>query len=197
TGGAGFVGSHLADELLDRGYEVRALDNLSEQVHGSNTGRPAYLAREVELVVGDVRDPDLVWRALDGVDAVFHLAAAVGVGQSMYRVAEYLDVNCVGTGNLLEILGRRPVERLIVASSTRLYGEGLFRRADEQVFEGAMRSPEQLRAGQWEVCDEAGVPLIPAPTPEHKPPALASVYALSKYAQERLGLMLGESYRIP
>jgi dTDP-L-rhamnose 4-epimerase len=197
TGGAGFVGSHLADELLDRGYEVRALDNLCEQVHGSNHERPPYLNKAVELLVGDVRDPEAVERALVGVDAVFHLAAAVGVGQSMYRVADYLDVNCVGTGTLLEQLARRPVERLIVASSMSIYGEGLYLRADESVFPAAQRGLEQLRAGQWEACDESGAPLIPAPTPETKPPTLASVYALSKYAQERLCLMLGETYRVP
>jgi dTDP-L-rhamnose 4-epimerase len=197
TGGAGFVGSHLADELLDGDYEVRALDNLSEQVHGSNRERPSYLAKDVELMVGDVRDPDAVSKALDGVDAVFHLAAAVGVGQSMYRVADYLDVNCVGTGTLLEILAQRPVERLVVASSMSIYGEGLYLRGDESVVDGAQRSAAQLRAGQWELCDESGVPLLPVPTPESKTPALASVYALSKYAQERLCLLLGESYRIP
>jgi dTDP-L-rhamnose 4-epimerase len=197
TGGAGFVGSHLADELLDHGYEVRALDNLSEQVHGANSRRPAYLADDVELMVGDVRDPDAVRLALDEVDAVFHLAAAVGVGQSMYRVADYLDVNCVGTATLLEALARQPVERLVIASSMSIYGEGLCLRADKTVYDGPGRSAEQLRAGQWEVCDESGVPLIPAPTPESKPPTLASVYALSKYDQERMCLMLGETYRIP
>ena len=197
TGGAGFVGSHLADELIDRGYEVRALDNLSEQVHGPNPGRPSYLAEEVELIVGDVRDPDAVHRALDGVDAVFHLAAAVGVGQSMYRVADYLDENCVGTGTLLEALAQRPVERLVIASSMSIYGEGLYQRDDGEVITAAKRNVEQLRAGEWELSDESGAPLQPAPTPETKPPELASVYALSKYAQERLGLMLGETYRIP
>ncbi|MFO7562036.1 MAG: SDR family NAD(P)-dependent oxidoreductase [Enhygromyxa sp.] len=197
TGGAGFVGSHLADELINRGYEVRALDNLSEQVHGSTTERPAYLADALELIVGDVRDRDALTRALDQVDAVVHLAAAVGVGQSMYRVADYLDVNCVGTGTLLEALARRPVERLVVASSMSIYGEGLYVSADERPRPGATRSAEQLRAGQWELCDDSGAPLRPVPTPESKAPTLASIYAMSKYAQERMCLMLGESYRIP
>lgn len=123
TGGAGFIGSHLADELLKAGYGVRILDNLSPQVHGSEPRRPDYLADEVDLMVGDVRDHDTVRRALRGIDAVYHFAAAVGVGQSMYEVAHYTSVNNLGTAVLLEALVERPVERLIVASSMSLYGE--------------------------------------------------------------------------
>src|SRR3954470_8976803 len=116
TGGAGFIGSHLADDLLAAGYRVRALDNLTPQVHGDRR-RPEYLDGEVELVVGDVRDPGAVRGALRGVDAVVHLAAAVGVGQSMYRIAEYVGANAGGTAVLLEELARRPVRRLVAASS--------------------------------------------------------------------------------
>ena len=101
TGGAGFIGSHLADELLACGYHVRALDNLSPQVHGAQRRRPSYLAPEVELVVGDVRNAQTVRRALEGVDVVYHFAAAVGVGQSMYQVAQYTDINNLGTATLL------------------------------------------------------------------------------------------------
>src|SRR5437763_13354463 len=93
TGGAGFIGSHLADELLKHGYRVRALDNLSPQVHGAGGRRPEYLSEDVELIVGDVRDADVVARSLAGVDAVFHLAAAVGVGQSMYEITRYTSLN--------------------------------------------------------------------------------------------------------
>ncbi|HEY2898571.1 MAG TPA: SDR family NAD(P)-dependent oxidoreductase, partial [Gemmatimonadaceae bacterium] len=150
TGGAGFIGSHLADELLGRGYKVRALDNLAEQVHGANASRPEYLDPEVELVVGDVRDPDAVRRALNGIDAVYHLAAAVGVGQSMYEIEHYTDVNNCGTAVLLEALSRDPVERLVVASSMSLYGEGLYRDADGSLRTDAERSLEQLKAGRWE-----------------------------------------------
>src|ERR671929_1017295 len=117
TGGAGFIGSHLADALLARGHRVRALDNLSPQVHGADASRPDYLNEEVELVQGDVRDPDAVRRALRGVDVVYHFAAAVGVGQSMYEVVHYTDVNNRGTAVLLEALAKRPVSRLVVASS--------------------------------------------------------------------------------
>ena len=117
TGGAGFIGSHLADELLAHGHVVKALDNLSPQVHGPERQRPNYLSPEVELIVGDVRDKEAVTRALAGVDAVYHFAASVGVGQSMYQIADYTSVNNVGTAVLLEALADRPVERLIVASS--------------------------------------------------------------------------------
>src|SRR4051812_9008166 len=109
TGGAGFIGSHLADELLRAGHRVRALDNLAAQVHGPDRARPAYLDPAVELMVGDVRDPVVVRRALQGVEAVYHLAAAVGVGQSMYQLAEYASVNTLGTSVLLEALIERPV----------------------------------------------------------------------------------------
>src|SRR4051795_9995075 len=117
TGGAGFIGSHLADELLRQGYAVRALDNLSPQVHGGRRERPEYLDPEVELLVGDVRDPQAVRGALRGVDAVYHFAAAVGVGQSMYEIANYTSLNNLGTAVLLEALVEKPVERLVVASS--------------------------------------------------------------------------------
>jgi len=197
TGGAGFIGSHLADELLARGYKVRALDSLAEQVHGASAARPAYLDPDVELVVGDVRDPDAVRRALKGIDAVYHLAAAVGVGQSMYEIEHYTDVNNRGTAVLLEALSRDPVERLVVASSMSLYGEGLYRDADGTLRTDAERSLEQLKAGRWEPTNEDGEALIPVATPESKPPCLASVYALSKFDQERMCLMVGRAYNIP
>jgi len=197
TGGAGFIGSHLADDLLKHGYSVRALDNLSEQVHGPDRKRPDYLSRDVELIVGDVRDREAVKRALRGVDVVYHLAAMVGVGQSMYEIARYTDVNNMGTAVLLEALIENPVERLIVASSMSLYGEGLYRAPDGSISEGVERSLEQLKARQWEVRNADGEVLTPLPTPETKQPSLASVYALSKYDQERLCLVVGRAYNIP
>ena len=197
TGGAGFIGSHLADELLAHGYRVRALDNLSPQVHGDERRRPDYLHDDVELEVGDVRDPIAVRRALNGVDAVFHLAAMVGVGQSMYEVERYTDVNNRGTAVLLEALVERPVGKLVVASSMSIYGEGLYRDANGREVEGVERAREQFLRGEWEVRGPDGELLAPAPTPESKRPTLASVYALSKYDQERLCLMIGDAYRIP
>ena len=196
TGGAGFIGSHLADDLIHRGHRVRALDNLAPQVHGG-VERPSYLHSEVELLRGDVRDADAVRRALDGVDAVFHFASAVGVGQSMYEVEHYTSTNNVGTAVLLEGLIKHPVQRLVVASSMSLYGEGLYRTAAGTIVPGEERPIEQLRRAEWELTDADGAPLTPLPTPENKQPSLSSVYALSKFDQERMCLMIGRAYNLP
>jgi dTDP-L-rhamnose 4-epimerase len=197
TGGAGFIASHLADELLRCGHRVRALDNLDQQVHGANRARPSYLADDVELIVGDVRNPDDLHRALRGVDVVYHFAAAVGVGQSMYEIEHYTDVNNVGTATLLEAIIERPVDRLIVASSMSIYGEGLYHSPSGELVDGVERSRDQFARGEWDVCGPNGERLTPIPTPESKRPTLASVYALSKYDQERLCLMIGAAYSIP
>jgi dTDP-L-rhamnose 4-epimerase len=197
TGGAGFIGSHLADQLIEQGHRVRVLDCLLPQVHGEARARPAYLHPEVELRVGDVRDPEAVRDALEGVEAVYHFAAAVGVGQSMYELAHYTSVNNLGTAVLLEALVKKPVRRLIVASSMSVYGEGLFRDRHGRIVPGVERTRDQLQGGQWEVLGASGELLTPLPTPEQKPPALSSVYALSKYDQERLCLIFGKAYGIP
>ncbi|HEU5118504.1 MAG TPA: NAD-dependent epimerase/dehydratase family protein [Isosphaeraceae bacterium] len=196
-GGAGFIGSHLADTMLELGHHVRALDNLSPQVHGPDSRRPEYLDPEVELIVGDVRDSEVVRRALRGVDAVYHLAAAVGVGQSMYQIVRYTSINNEGTATLLEALIERPVERLIVASSMSLYGEGLYRTPDGRTLAGMERPLRQLRAHDWELYGPEGEPLTPIPTPEGKAPGLSSIYALSKFDQEMMCLLVGRAYNIP
>jgi dTDP-L-rhamnose 4-epimerase len=197
TGGAGFIGSHLADELLAHGYQVRVLDSLDPQVHGEQRRRPEYLAKEVELIVGDVNDRSKVDQAVKGVDAVYHFAAAVGVGQSMYEVAHYTRVNNLGTAVVLEALTQNPVQRLIVASSMSLYGEGLYKSESGVPRTVGERTLDQLKASRWEFTGEDGNVLQPMPTPETKQPALASVYALSKFDQERLCLMIGRAYNIP
>ncbi len=197
TGGAGFIGSHLANDLLRKGYQVRALDSLNPQVHGTSCKRPAYLDDDVELQIGDIRNPAAVKRALQGIDAVYHLVAMVGVGQSMYQVQEYTSVNNVGTAVLMEALIRRPVERLVVASSMSIYGEGAYVDRAGKPAIPAERTDEQLRMGDWEVRDPKGEILSPVPTREDKVPALASIYALSKFDQERMCLLLGKVYRIP
>jgi dTDP-L-rhamnose 4-epimerase len=196
TGGAGFIGSHLADELLAHGYRVRALDSLVDQVHGEAL-RPEYLDPAVDLVVGDVRDREAVRRALLGVDAVVHLAARVGVGQSMYELSDYTSSNAAGTAVLLEAVLDRPVRKLVVASSMSVYGEGAYETLDGEPVDAAGRSPAQLARGDWDPVDQLGRPLQPVGTPETKQPALASVYALTKYDQERLCLIFGEAYDVP
>ncbi len=197
TGGAGFIGSHLADALLARGYRVRALDNLSEQVHGGSVEFPSYLNSEVETVKGDVRDRRDVERALAGVDAVFHFASAVGVGQSMYEIEKYIDVNNRGTAVLLEALLRRPVEKLVVASSMSIYGEGLYRDTEGNTCTPRPRSVAQLKSGDWDLKDARGEPLIPVATPESKTAMPESIYALSKYDQEMMCLLFGRAYDVP
>jgi dTDP-L-rhamnose 4-epimerase len=197
TGGAGFIGSHVADELLRNGYGVRVLDNLSAQVHGLNAKRPTYLDPNIELAIGDVRDPGAVSKALAGIDAVLHFAAAVGVGQSMYQVANYVATNSLGTAVLLEALIKEPVARLVVASSMSLYGEGLYKGTDGTFWWNVERTTERLREKDWELRTPSGEVLTPVPTPETKPASASSVYALSKYDQERMSLLIGSAYGIP
>ena len=193
TGGAGFIGRYVSKALIERGHRVRLLDSLIEQVHGSRT-IPDGLHREAELIVGDVRDPGAVAKALRGVDAVVHLAAEVGVGQSMYAVDRYVSVNDHGTAVLFQNLIDKPVRRVVVASSMSIYGEGLYRTVDGELVEDAVRVPRSGRDDPWDPLDRAGRPLIPVPTPETKRPNLASVYALTKYVQERLTLTLSPVY---
>jgi len=197
TGGAGFIGSHLADTLLARGYRVRVLDSLSEQVHGNAAQFPDYLDPAVETIVGDVRDRRSVEKALQGIDSVFHFAACVGVGQSMYQIEKYVDVNNRGTAVLLEALTRHQVAKLLVASSMSIYGEGAYRDRTGATLTPRPRSIDQLRAGQWDLLDESGNELEPIATPEHKTPMPESIYALSKYDQEMMCLLFGRAYSIP
>jgi dTDP-L-rhamnose 4-epimerase len=194
TGGAGFIGSHLANTLTENGCLVRVYDTLADQVHGGAGRFPDHLHEDIECVSGDVRDRDSLRAALRNVDAVYHLAAAVGVGQSMYQIAHYTAVNNLGTAILLECLAERPVDRLVVASSMSVYGEGLYRLGD-RLLAPLGREREQLRHGQWDIL-EGGEPLTPVPTPEEKALTPTSVYALSKYDQEKLCLLFGEAYGI-
>ena len=193
TGGAGFIGCHVARALLSKGYSVRALDNLLEQVHRPDAPRNPIL-REVELIEADIRDGERVAAALRGVDAVIHLAAEVGVGQSMYAIDRYVSVNDRGTAVLFQALIEHPVRRIVVASSMSVYGEGLYRRADGAAVEDAERPGERNGSGGWDPVDADGVPLRPVPTPEWKRPQLASVYALTKYAQERLTMTVAPAF---
>ena len=170
---------------------MRALDSLVEQVHGDSQ-RPGYLNDEIDLIAGDVRNAEVVRGALEGVDAVVHLAARVGVGQSMYEPAEYAAANTAGTGVLLEGLVEHPVRKLVVASSMSVYGEGAYEPAP-----AVARTREQLQRGEWEPRGPNGEEVHPVPTPETQEPSLASVYALTKFDQEQLGLLFGAAYDVP
>ncbi|MEQ8821430.1 MAG: NAD-dependent epimerase/dehydratase family protein [Sumerlaeia bacterium] len=201
TGGAGFIGSHMVDVLLEAGYEVRVFDSLDPQVHGEGAGWPEYLSPGAERLRGDIRDREALRRALDGVQAIVHDAAAVGVGQSQYEIHRYTDVNTGGTALLLDILAneKTAVERLLVASSMSIYGEGLYRRpSDGALLTPAMRPDAQMEAGNFEMHDPAtGEELAPMPTPESKPLHCTSIYALSKKDQEEYCLVAGRAHGIP
>jgi dTDP-L-rhamnose 4-epimerase len=176
---------------------IRVLDNLNKQVHGEECERPAYLAQEVDLIVGDIRNENLVRNLVREADAVYHFASLVGVGQSMYQIAEYTDVNVKGTANLLEAIIRHPVQKLVVASSMSIYGEGMYRNIKGTSVQGKERSLNHLKENHWELSDSDGSKLQPVPTSEEKVPSLASIYALTKYDQERLCLMIGAAYNVP
>lgn len=191
TGGAGFIGRHLCRQLLATGARVRVLDSLVPQVHEDGEASPPD---GVEFIRGDVRDADAVRRALDGVDGLFHLAAEVGVGQSMYEVSRYVGANELGTAVLLEELARAPsVRRIVVASSMSVYGEGRYRTADGAECGDVRRTAGSAAAG-WDPVGPDGAPLVPVPTDETKPVDLASIYALSKFAQETACLVVGRAY---
>lgn len=196
TGGAGFIGGHVAEELLRAGYAVRVLDALDRQVHESGSF-PGFFDEDVELIEGDIRDPDAVARAVAGVDGVVHLAAAVGVGQSMYQLRHYIGVNDLGTATLLEAIDGQGIERLVVASSMSVYGEGAYANGSGGLLHPAGRSREQLARHEWELKGEAGSPLTAIPTPEDVVPVPSSPYALTKYDQELLCLMFGAAYSVP
>ena len=198
TGGAGFVGSHTADALIRHGHTVTIFDSLSPQVHAK--GRPDYLPSQAHFVQGDVRDLESLKRVVSGAEVIFHLAAAVGVGQSMYQIADYTAVNNQGTANLLQAIldtGSSP-EKLIVASSMSIYGEGEYFCEKCGEVAPPLRPAAQLKAKHWEArCQTCGTTLVPLPTSESKPLHCSSIYALSKKDQEEMVLLFGRTYNIP
>jgi dTDP-L-rhamnose 4-epimerase len=193
TGGAGFIGSAVTKELLARGNNVRILDSLIEQVHGDRD-RPEHPVDDAELIRGDIRNKDVVARSLKGAESVIHLAAEVGVGQSMYAVERYTSVNETGSAVLFEALIDHPVRRVVTASSMSIYGEGLYRDSVGNLVEDAERAPPQANDKSWDPSDSRGRPLYPVATPEWKRPSLASIYALGKFVQERQTFIMTKAY---
>lgn len=193
TGGCGFIGRHVAQELLAAGYQVRILDAMIEQVHAE---AEAEVPDQAEVIRADVRDKEAVSKALVGVDGVIHLAAEVGVGQSMYEIARYVGGNDLGTAVLLEAMIGLPIRRIVVASSMSVYGEGLYATDSGTTTGFIRRKPEQVKQGRWEPQGPNGETLTPIATDESKPVDLASIYALTKYAQEKQVLIFGEAYNV-
>lgn len=205
TGGAGFIGSHIVDVLINAGHQVRVLDNLEPQVHGflREQGEvPAYLNPAAEFILGDIRDYDKVSRSLQGVEAVFHEAALVGVGQSMYEIDRYTNVNALGSAVVLQAIinmKERP-QKMVVASSMSIYGEGTYYCQKHGVVYPDLRGQVQLAAHQWEMfCPVAncGNVLVPQTTSEDKPIVPNSIYAINKRDHEEMFLVIGRSYNIP
>lgn len=201
-GGAGFIGSHVVDRLLEEGVRVRVLDNLLPQAHP--TGEARFLSKEAELVVGDIRDDAMVTRCLEGASWVFHLAGMVGNGQSMFDLRRYTDVNVVGTASLYEALmrpaARDTVERVVVSSSMVVYGDGAYVCPRHGPLAAVVRPTSRLEARLWEpICPREGCGLeaSPVPTPEEHTQRPTSPYGISKQAQEALSLVTGRTFRIP
>lgn len=193
TGGCGFIGRYVVQELLTANYDVRILDALIDQVHGDSS---VTIPTGAELIEADIRDMEAVKRALDDVDGVIHLAAEVGVGQSMYEIARYVGANDLGTAVLLEAMIDRPIKKIVVASSMSVYGEGTYVSEDGESFGNIRRRGEETQLGKWDPTGPNGETLAPAPTDEEKPVDLASIYALSKYAQEKQVLIFANAYGV-
>jgi dTDP-L-rhamnose 4-epimerase len=197
TGGAGFIGSHLVDALINEGHKVKILDNLEPQVHKA---KPNYLNTDAEFIQGDIRNEADIKKALKDMHVLFHMAAMVGVGQSMYQIKKYMDVNTEGTAKLLDtiIKGKFDIEKIIVASSMSIYGEGSYKCKTHDIVSPKERDLSQLKEGKFEVrCPYGDLWLEPIPTGESKCLSPTSIYAISKKDQEELCLTLGKTYKIP
>lgn len=199
TGGAGFIGSFLAERLLSNGYSVFILDNIETQVHPFGT--PAHLPQAAKFYLGNILDRDMLSRALDDIDVVVHCAAAVGIAQSLYQISHYVNVNAGGTANLLQLFieQKRLPKKLVILSSMTVYGEGVYRRpSDGRLLRVGIRSRQDVERFGWEpACAETGEVLEAAATPEDATPLAQNIYALSKRYQEDLALSIGHTYGFP
>ena len=199
TGGAGYIGSHLVDALVARDYRVTVFDSLEPQVHRAGTW-PSYANPRAAYIQGDVRDRAAFEPLVLQTDAVVHFAAAVSVGQSMYQVDRYVDVNTRGTALLLDILvnAKHHVQKIVVASSIGVYGEGAYRCASHGAVAPGIRPEAQLAARDWEQrCPVCQAQVISIPTPEDKALYRDNIYSMTKYHQEEMVLLIGKTYGIP
>lgn len=199
TGGAGFIGSFIVDELVRMGHGVTVFDNLDPQVHKTGDW-PLYKNPEVEYVRGDVRDPAGLKKVLVGKEAVFHYASAVGVGQSQYQIRHYVDVNEGGTANLLDLIVNHslPIKKVVLAASMSSYGEGNFRCATCGVVRPGLRPEEQMARGDWNnYCPTCRIPVSPIPTDEGAVQQCNSMYAITKMNQEQMVANICRTYNVP
>lgn len=198
TGGAGFIGSHLVDRLISIGYNVRILDNLTPQVHQGKT--PQYLNKKAEFIKGDITNTQDIKKAVEGMDAIFHEAAVVGVGQSMYEIEHYIYNNTLGTAKLLDFLAnnKHKVKRILVASSMSAYGEGLYKCDKCNLVRPPLRTDEQMSQRKWElICPNCNKILQSIGIPESEPLKCNSIYAVTKQSQEDMVMIFGQAYGIP
>jgi len=195
TGGAGLIGSHVVDLLVNEGWQVRALDNLEPQTH--RRGNPVWINKKAEFIHGDLRDRDTITAALDKVDVVFHQAA---YGGYMPDITKFVHVNSLGTAQMLEVIREKnlPVKKVVVASSQAVYSEGAGDCAEHGLVFPAVRPVEQLRRGDWQVhCPLCRAITTSVPTPENAPVGGETVYGLTKVDQERLVLLWGKQLGVP
>ena len=198
TGGAGFIGSHLVDALVSQGHEVVVYDNFVSQVHGRK--RPTYLNKGARYVKGSIQSRDAFKKVVKASEIVFHEASAVGVGQSMYEIAAYVEANTQGTAVLLDILVRErtKVKKMVLASSMSLYGEGRYRCSKCGDISTPSRPEKSLKEKKWEMrCSVCRIPAKAVPTDETKPLEPTSIYAMSKRHQEEMSLLIGKTYGLP
>jgi len=200
TGGAGFIGSHLADLLIENSdYDITIFDNLDTQVHGKIDNPPEYLNQNLKFIKGSVNNYEKFEEVVKENDIIFHLAAKVGVGQSMYQISNYIDNNILGTANLFNILvnSKHNIEKIVIASSNTVYGEGKASCAECGIFFPKLRVRNQLKNKDWKLlCPKCGSRLKSVYTDENTPCKPSSIYALSKRVQEEMGLMISNTYGI-
>lgn len=196
TGGAGFIGSHLARRLQQEGHSVVILDNLLPQVHGD---APQLTLPDCEKVWADVRDKEAVTRAMAGVDVVHHLAAETGVGQSQYEIGRYVHTNTYGTAVVLEAAVATGVRQVTIASSRAVYGEGQHHCSDcDHTFVPIFRHSTDMDAGRWDIlCPRCNGSTVPLPMAEDSPPSPTSIYGITKQQQEQLARSVSLTHGLP